>query len=377
MPFLHLGRVRNILIPDIGTNVPFTIRNFPYLDPYGRETVTFAREFSVRQRPSRFDATMILHAGQVVDYLGTHQHLAVDLQLRAGADGSLLVTTHAQRFYAGPIGFMFPLLFSGTAVLRESWDPVINAFRVDLTVSNRVFGFLFGYTGTFTCEYVPATDAPAELNPCGTSAAPELVATLPGARPAGKHEPAQPLCSTRERPSHDAHCTQSSQMINVLAQHPWLAPGALVILLVLGPPLGARLVHLPGLAWMMAALSTLPVLAVTLLPVQRELYARCTLQWSLPTPARVESLANVLLFVAPALLMGVASRRPVVTVAVGSGFSMLIEVVQAILPVLGRSCDTSDWLNNTIGAAVGGGLAGAALVLARRRARRGRSRAHP
>jgi hypothetical protein len=165
LPFLHLGRVRNILIPDIGTDVPFTIRNFPYLDPWGRETITFAREYTIRQRLSRFDATMILHAGQIVDYLGTHQHLAVDLQLRAEPDGSLLLTTHAQRFHEGPIGFTFPLLFSGTAVLRESWDPAINAFRVHLSVTNKVFGFLFGYDGTFTCEYLPATDAPPELKP--------------------------------------------------------------------------------------------------------------------------------------------------------------------------------------------------------------------
>jgi hypothetical protein len=165
LPFLHLGRVRNILIPDVGTDVPFTIRNFPYRDPYGRETITFAREYAVRARPSRFDATMVLDAGRVVDYLGTHQHLAVDLRMRAEPDGSLLLTTHAQRFYEGPVGFTFPLLLSGTAVLRESWDDALQAFRVDLTVRNRLFGFLFGYQGTFTCEYVPATDAPAELKP--------------------------------------------------------------------------------------------------------------------------------------------------------------------------------------------------------------------
>lgn len=165
LPFLHLGRVRNILIPDVGTDVPFTIRNFPYRDPYGRETITFAREHAVRSRPSRFDATMILDEGRVLDHLGTHQHLAVDLQLRAEDDGSLLLTTHDQRFYAGPLGFRFPLLFSGTAVLRENWDATVDAFRVDLTVSNRAFGFLFGYQGTFTYQYVPATDAPPELKP--------------------------------------------------------------------------------------------------------------------------------------------------------------------------------------------------------------------
>ena len=165
LPFLHLGRVRNILIPDVGTDVPFTIRNFPYRDPYGRETLTFAREYRVRRRPSRFDATMVLADGRVVDYLGTHQHLAVDLELHAEPDGSLRLTSDAQRFYEGPVGFSFPMLFSGRAVLRERWDEEREVFHVHLEVRNRVFGFLFGYEGTFTCAYVPATDAPPELKP--------------------------------------------------------------------------------------------------------------------------------------------------------------------------------------------------------------------
>lgn len=165
LPFLHLGRVRNILIPDVGTDVPFTIRNFPYRDPYGRETITFAREYRVRRRPSRFDATMILADGRVVDYLGTHQHLAVDLELHAEADGSLRLTTDAQRFYEGPVGFSFPMIFSGRAVLRERWDEERELFHVHLEVRNRVFGFLFGYEGWFTCDFVPALDAPGDLKP--------------------------------------------------------------------------------------------------------------------------------------------------------------------------------------------------------------------
>ena len=77
----------------------------------------------------------------------------------------LLLTTHAQRFYEGPVGFSFPMLFSGVAALRESFDDEAEVFRVHLEVSNRTFGFLFGYEGAFTCEFVPATDAPAGLKP--------------------------------------------------------------------------------------------------------------------------------------------------------------------------------------------------------------------
>jgi hypothetical protein len=166
LPFLYLGTLRNILIPDVGVDVPFVIENFPYRDPFGRETVTFVREYRVRRRPSRFDATMVLGAdGNVIDYLGTHQHLAVDLDLKAQPDGSLLLNSDAQRFYEGPAAFRFPMLFSGRAHLRESFDDEAQCYRIHLEVSNRVFGFLFGYEGSFTCEFPDATDAPTRLKP--------------------------------------------------------------------------------------------------------------------------------------------------------------------------------------------------------------------
>ena len=165
IPFLQIGRLRNILIPDIGADVPFVIENYPYRDPLGRETVTFVREYRIGAHRRRFDATMILDQDRIVDYLGTHQHLAVDLQLSVDQDGGLLLTSGAQRFYEGPIGFRFPMIFSGRARLREYFDDADQRFRVDLEVHNRWFGFLFGYRGSFECEWMPATDAPERLKP--------------------------------------------------------------------------------------------------------------------------------------------------------------------------------------------------------------------
>ena len=168
VPFLQIGRVRNILVPVMGGDAPFTVENYPYRDPFGRETVTFVREYVVDGRPCRFDATMIWseeHNG-IVDYLGTHQHLAVDLDVRVEADGSLHLTSDAQRFYEGPlVAFRFPMLFSGRADLRESFDDEAGVFRITLEVHNRFFGFLFGYEGTFTSEFPEAHDAPARLKP--------------------------------------------------------------------------------------------------------------------------------------------------------------------------------------------------------------------
>lgn len=165
VPFLQIGRLRNILIPDTGTEIPFVIENFPYLDPLGRETVTFVREYTITQHRSRFDATMVLKDGRIVDYLGTHQHLAVDLDLAVDDAGALILTSDAQRFYEGPIAFRFPMLFSGRARLRESYDDDTGSFHISLEVHNDRFGFLFGYEGAFTCEWMHATDAPGRLKP--------------------------------------------------------------------------------------------------------------------------------------------------------------------------------------------------------------------
>lgn len=165
VPFLQIGRFRNILVADVGENVPFTVKNFPYLDPFGRETVTFVREYRTGRKPSRFDATMVLDDGVVLDYLGTHQHLAVPLDLRVEDDGSLHLTSDAQKFYAGPLAFDFPMLFSGRADLRESFDDASGTYRIDLEVTNGTFGFLFGYSGEFSCEFPAASDAPADLKP--------------------------------------------------------------------------------------------------------------------------------------------------------------------------------------------------------------------
>lgn len=165
VPFLQIGRLRNILIPDTGTDIPFVIENYPYRDPLGRETVTFVREYAIDGHRRRFDATMVLDAGRVVDYLGTHQHLAVDLDLAVDDSGALILTSDAQRFYEGPVAFRFPLLFSGRARLRERFDDDDGRFHVDLEVTNDRFGFLFGYRGSFTCDWQPATDAPARLKP--------------------------------------------------------------------------------------------------------------------------------------------------------------------------------------------------------------------
>lgn len=113
------------MFPESGRNLPFQIRNYAFVDSLGRETVTWIRTFQTK-RKRRFDAYMIYseQRGQIVDYLGTHQHLAVDIDLKVAPNGGIALRSAAQRFYEGPVGFSFPMLFSGVATFANGTTKV-------------------------------------------------------------------------------------------------------------------------------------------------------------------------------------------------------------------------------------------------------------
>lgn len=168
MPFLMIGSWRRIMFPERGRNIPFTISNYAYVDEYGRETVTWIRNFATRT-PRRFDAYMIFseQRGKIVDYLGTHQHLAVDIDLAIDERGGLRLRSGAQRFYEGPIAFDFPMAFSGIAEVCEWFDDQDGRFHIEVNVRNKVWGRLFGYRGSFDVQWVSTkeTGIPKEMLP--------------------------------------------------------------------------------------------------------------------------------------------------------------------------------------------------------------------
>jgi Domain of unknown function (DUF4166) len=164
-PFLSLGRRRNILLAEAGHDVPFRIENYPYADSYGRETVTFVRTFPT----GRFDATMIYDhlQAQVVDYLGSHQHLATPLALSVADRGGLIIRSGRLRLLEGPLALRVPSAATGTAVVSEHYDDQTEQFRIAVTVSNPLLGRIFGYWGTFTTQYVnlAENEVPASVRP--------------------------------------------------------------------------------------------------------------------------------------------------------------------------------------------------------------------
>jgi glycopeptide antibiotics resistance protein len=153
----------------------------------------------------------------------------------------------------------------------------------------------------------------------------------------------------------------------VLVEHPWITTVGLAAAVVLGPVVGHWLVGRPRLNRWLAVASLVPVAVLTLAPTRRYLDVGCAAEWSVPTLGAVELMANVVLFVPPVLLFGTAIGRPLLVLVGASATSATIELLQALVPALGRSCSTNDWLANTLGSLLGAGLAAAALAASRSR----------
>ena len=157
-----------------------------------------------------------------------------------------------------------------------------------------------------------------------------------------------------------------------LYEHARLAPAVFLMLLagcvLLGTVLlrtGERGRRVLGGLTLLAVLAVIPL---TLLPGGlRRSDVFCTVQFAWPAWGAVETLANIALLLSAVFFLTLLVRRPVLIVLVASACSAGIELTQALLPALGRACDTTDWEMNTIGAVVGALLAVFTLALNRRK----------
>ena len=136
------ARGARIMFPETGRDIPFTIENYAFVDDFGRETVSLIRTFELRER-RRFDAYMVYSEarGRMVDYLGSHEHLAVDLDLSVDAErrppAPLGRPAASTRGRSGS-GSRSPL--SGGADVREWFDEATGRYRISVDVRNRRLG---------------------------------------------------------------------------------------------------------------------------------------------------------------------------------------------------------------------------------------------
>ena len=151
----------------------------------------------------------------------------------------------------------------------------------------------------------------------------------------------------------------------VLVEHPWLEPTAFLVLLVVAPAAAWWSADRPRAGRWLAAAAVVVAAGLTLAPDDRRASSFCEVAWDVPTLFHGD-LANVILFLAPVALLNTVWRQPVLVAGAAIAASAGVELLQALAPSLGRSCSTSDWLANSIGAVLGAALARAGLRLAGR-----------
>ena len=143
-----------------------------------------------------------------------------------------------------------------------------------------------------------------------------------------------------------------------LLDHSALVPGALALVALVCVAVGYVALRRtrPGspLLPALAVTAALPVLALTLAPTGRSASTRgCTVQFAWPSAGSVELLANVALLLPVVVFAALATRRPGAVLVAGLAASASIEAAQALVPAIGRACDTNDWAMNSLGVLVG------------------------
>ncbi|MEF2245421.1 DUF4166 domain-containing protein [Paenibacillus sp. IITD108] len=166
---LQLGTLRHIMFPQGGKRVPFRIENYAYRDSFGRETVTWNRQFKFPNKLRKFDATMIYsqQRNRIVDYLGNKQHLAVDLDVSVASSGGIQIRSGDQRFYEGWLQFRIPRSFTGAASVCEWYDDEQEQYKINVAVHNPLIGCVFQYQGSFQASFIamPQSALPFDAKP--------------------------------------------------------------------------------------------------------------------------------------------------------------------------------------------------------------------
>ncbi|WP_410540000.1 VanZ family protein [Streptomyces sp. KL2] len=162
-------------------------------------------------------------------------------------------------------------------------------------------------------------------------------------------------------------------MIRAIVQsHPWLIPVFCLLGLALGAGLFllARRHRLPQAHAVLLGLALAAEATATLYPMHPGAGASgvCTLNRDLLTPLTgQQGLMNIIMFILVAFFAATTFRRYALPLAGGILLSGTTELVQALTPHTGRSCASEDVVANTLGTAVGVGLAAALHLLGSRR----------
>jgi len=172
LPVLYAMPARDLLFPETGTDVPFTVTTVGYrLDGY--EAMTTRRTFDFGDTRRRFDSVTVWdhEHERLLDFLGRGGLIASELRPRV-EDGALVVGGGRQWARVGSRYLPLPGPFAADVEVRDRYDDGEERYHVLGTVTNALAGRILRYRGTFTQERETIDPVPDDLKPARLSSLP-------------------------------------------------------------------------------------------------------------------------------------------------------------------------------------------------------------
>lgn len=151
-PLLGLLTWWAILFPETGNDVPAEMLVTAGRDRHGRPCQVWQRSFAFEQRQRHFNAVKVYDARRraVVERLGPGGMIQIPWHVQVRPSGGLTITIAG--IWLGPL--RVPEAISADVIAtEEALDP--RTIRIDLTVSHRLLGPVFGYEGRFEVRVEP------------------------------------------------------------------------------------------------------------------------------------------------------------------------------------------------------------------------------
>ncbi|WP_135303525.1 DUF4166 domain-containing protein [Haloarcula amylovorans] len=167
LPALYAMTSRDMLFPEAGHGVPFSVTTVGYrLD--GREAMTTHRTFEFDETRRHFDSVTVWDAEgeRLLDFLGRGGLVATELHPRVEA-GSLVVEAGRQWLHTGDRYLRLPGSLAAGVEVRDRYDESDERYHVLATVENVLAGHILSYRGAFTQARDDREDGP-DLRPIRT-----------------------------------------------------------------------------------------------------------------------------------------------------------------------------------------------------------------
>ncbi|MCT9096257.1 DUF4166 domain-containing protein [Haloarchaeobius sp. HME9146] len=166
LPVLYAMTTQNLLFPEAGSDVPFTVTTVGWEHDAGYEVLTTAREFEFDRTRRRFDSLTVWdHENErLLDFLGTDGLIASELHPRV-ENGALVVEGGKQWLNVGSRFVSLPGPMAASVEVRDRYDETDEQFHVTATVENTLAGHILSYRGAFTQALEPMETVPADLRP--------------------------------------------------------------------------------------------------------------------------------------------------------------------------------------------------------------------